>query len=44
LIGRTATGRATILALGMNRPAIIAIRKALVKLGEFPFQPRLKGD
>jgi hypothetical protein len=33
LLGRTPTGRATISALGMNRPAIIAIRKALVKLG-----------
>jgi hypothetical protein len=33
LIGRTPTGRATILALGMNRPAVIAIRKVLVKLG-----------
>ena len=29
----TPTGRASISALGMNRPAIIAIRKALVKLG-----------
>jgi hypothetical protein len=33
LIGRTATGRATIVALGTNRPAAIAIRRALVKLG-----------
>ena len=33
LLGRTATGRATILALGMNRPAVIAVRQALVKLG-----------
>lgn len=33
LLGRTPTGRATIAALGMNRPAVIAIRKALVKLG-----------
>ena len=33
LIGRTPTGRATIAALGMNRPAVVAIRKALVKLG-----------
>jgi 5-methylcytosine-specific restriction endonuclease McrA len=32
LIGRTPTGRATISALGMNRSAVIAIRKALVKL------------
>jgi len=33
LIGRTPTGRATIVALGMNRPAVLAIRMALVKLG-----------
>jgi hypothetical protein len=35
LIGRTATGRATIWALGINRPAAVAIRKALMKLGRF---------
>lgn len=34
--GETPTGRATITALGMNRPAIIAIRKELVALGGFP--------
>jgi len=33
LIGRTATGRATILALGMNRADVIAIRRVLIKLG-----------
>jgi 5-methylcytosine-specific restriction endonuclease McrA len=33
LLGRTPTGRATIVALGMNRPAVIAIRKGLLKLG-----------
>src|SRR5262249_55061047 len=33
LLGVTPTGRATIAALGMNRPAVIAIRNALVKLG-----------
>jgi hypothetical protein len=33
LMGRTATGRATIVALGMNRPAIVAIRRALIELG-----------
>jgi hypothetical protein len=33
LRGVTPTGRATIAALGMNRPAVIAIRNALVKLG-----------
>lgn len=34
LFGRTPTGRATIAALGMNRPAVVAIRQALVRLGE----------
>jgi 5-methylcytosine-specific restriction endonuclease McrA len=34
VVRRTATGRATIRALGMNRPAIVAIRKGLVKLGQ----------
>lgn len=38
LRGRSPIGRATILALGMNRPALIAIRKMLVKLGQFPHQ------
>src|SRR5260370_855154 len=33
LIGRTPKGRATVQALRMNRPAVIAIRKALVRLG-----------
>jgi hypothetical protein len=33
MLGRSPTGRATIAALGMNRPALIAIRKMLVKLG-----------
>src|SRR5712692_8695717 len=33
LVGRTPTGRATIRALGMNRPAVVVIRRALVKLG-----------
>jgi hypothetical protein len=32
--GRTPTGRATIRALGMNRPAIIAVRRLLARLGE----------
>jgi hypothetical protein len=36
LVGRTARGRATIIALGMNRPAIIAIRRTLAALGRFP--------
>ena len=39
LVGRTATGRATIAALGMNRPAVITIRKALVKLGLASLDP-----
>jgi hypothetical protein len=40
--GRTATGRATAAALGMNRPAIVAIRQELVRIGRFP--PRLARD
>jgi uncharacterized protein (TIGR02646 family) len=32
LIGRTPTGRATALALGMNRPAILVIRRTLAAL------------
>lgn len=35
LIGCTPTGRATCTALGMNRPAIIAIRRTLVLLDRF---------
>lgn len=34
--GRTATGRATVAALGMNRAAIVAIRRIWAELGEFP--------
>jgi hypothetical protein len=33
VIGLTPTGRATISALGLNRPAILAIRRVLIKLG-----------
>ena len=33
---RTPTGRATIEALGMNRPAIVLIRRELVLLNRFP--------
>jgi hypothetical protein len=33
LVGRTPTGRATVAALGMNRPAVISIRKVLAGLG-----------
>jgi hypothetical protein len=32
LFGKTPTGRATIVALAMNRPAIVAIRKVLARL------------
>jgi 5-methylcytosine-specific restriction endonuclease McrA len=35
LIGKTAVGRATIEALGMNRPAILRIRRIWAALGEF---------
>lgn len=40
LIGRTPTGRATILTLAMNRPAVLRIRKLLVKLGWLPLAAR----
>ena len=36
LRGRTDTGRATIEALGMNRTAIVLIRRELVLLNRFP--------
>jgi hypothetical protein len=36
LVGRTPTGRATIAALGMNRLAVIAIRRLLAGLSRFP--------
>jgi hypothetical protein len=36
--GKTTMGRATILALGMNRAAIVAIRGELAALGRFPPQ------
>jgi hypothetical protein len=32
-LGLTLKGKATNATLGMNRPAVVAIRKALVKLG-----------
>jgi len=35
LRGRTPSGRATIVALGMNRPAIVLIRRELVLLNRF---------
>jgi hypothetical protein len=34
--GITATGRATIAALGMNRPSLIGIRQELARLRKFP--------
>ena len=34
--GLTPTGHATISALGMNRPAIVSIRKELYFTGRFP--------
>jgi len=34
--GLTPSGRATISALGMNRPAIVSIRKELHFIGRFP--------
>lgn len=40
LVGLTASGRATITALGMNRPAVIAIRRTLALLGRFPVRQR----
>jgi hypothetical protein len=36
IIGRSPTGRATIEALGMNRDAVIGIRRELVLLGRYP--------
>ncbi len=39
LRGRTATGRATIAALGMNRAAVVAIRQELATIGKFPPLP-----
>lgn len=33
VIGKTAVGRATVLALAMNRPAVVAIRLAHMALG-----------
>ena len=40
LAGRTVVGRATIKALGMNRPPILMIRRALAHMGRFPFSPQ----
>jgi 5-methylcytosine-specific restriction endonuclease McrA len=35
IVGRTPTGRATVRALGMNRPAVVLIRQAWAHLGMF---------
>jgi hypothetical protein len=40
IAGRSPTGRATIDALAMNRPAVIAIRQELVRLNCFPRRPK----
>ena len=37
--GRTAIGRATVSALGMNRVAVVAIRQELAATGRFPSPP-----
>jgi HNH endonuclease len=39
IVGKTSTGRATIRALGMNRPAVVMIRRAWAHLGLFPANP-----
>ena len=36
ICGKTATGRATIEALHMNRPELINLRRALIAIGEHP--------
>lgn len=36
VLGRTPTGRATIVALGMNRAAIVQLRQIWAELGHFP--------
>lgn len=36
IVGKTLTGRATIRALGMNREAVVKIRRAWAYLGLFP--------
>lgn len=38
IVGLTATGRATVEALQMNRPELIALRHLLVRVGEHPPQ------
>jgi hypothetical protein len=39
IVGITPTGRAAVRALGMNRPAVVLIRRAWVHLGMFPVEP-----
>ena len=36
LIGLTPRGRATVVALGMNRPSVLATRQFLASVGQFP--------
>lgn len=36
IIGLTSIGRATIIALKMNRPQLIRVRRMWVKMGEYP--------
>jgi 5-methylcytosine-specific restriction endonuclease McrA len=36
ILGKTSIGRATLVALGMNRVSVVAIRRAWAVLGEFP--------
>ena len=40
VIGKTATGRATVSALLMNRPVAVGIRAALLALGRLPVRRR----
>lgn len=44
VIGKTPTGRATIAALDMNRPLILAIRREEVLLGRHPPQKQVQAD
>jgi hypothetical protein len=43
IVGDTATGRATIVALGMNRPMLVAIREEQASLGRGPDAPSEDG-
>ncbi|NEO84257.1 MAG: HNH endonuclease [Spirulina sp. SIO3F2] len=38
LMGETPCGRATIVALGLNRPSVVNLRRVLVAVGEHPAQ------